>query len=411
MDRKESSITVAEELILKKYLPASVTVGTANGYAGGFKKWTDYIDSLPQDVCNSRFLEDVGDDGQRAKRVVLFMADLYEKGFRDEQISRAVTCVSFQFGVEGVPSDFFKQAIIARARKAGVRSTDEARELEESRTSKVKLPLCIEMVWSVRETLWVESDWSAQGMDLKAIWLVICLGFDSGPRIGNLTLKDGKDKEDHCVRAGHLAFTIVEPVTGLESGIKGGPLVTEFLKRKDVQRSMVLWVDIVYVTHKTANKVKTTIKHPKKLARETEKESQVFDDLLSWFIYSGVQEKDELLTRVDPASGRRKVVIRKDVNAVIKTTAQRFGLPAENFSCKSLRSGFGTHAKANGMSEVDMNERGGWAAGSTVLGRHYARDMHSKGAFALSVSATGVQNHGLSEIRRMLPACSSLPGK
>jgi hypothetical protein len=236
MDSMESSITVAEELILKSYLPASVTIGTAKGYAGGFKKWTDYIDSLPQDVCKSYFLEDVENDGQRAKRVVLFMADLYEKGFRDEQISRAVTSVSFQFGVEGVSSDFFKQAIIARARKAGVRSTDEARELQESRTSSVKLPLCLEMVWSVRETLWVESDWSAKGMDMKVIWLVICLGFDSGPRIGNLTLKDGKDKEDHCVRAGHLAFTIVEPVTGLESRIKGGPLVTEFLKRQDVQR-------------------------------------------------------------------------------------------------------------------------------------------------------------------------------
>lgn len=193
--------------------------------------------------------------------------------------------------------------------------------------------------------------------------------------------------------------------------IKGGPLMKDFLSRQEVNKSMVLWVDIIYVTHKTANKVKTTVKHPKKLARETEQESQVLDDLLSWLVYPRVQESDELLARIDLASGLRKVVIRKDVSAVIKMTAERFGLPSENFSCKSLRSGFNTHAKANGMSEADVNQRGGWAAGSTVPGRHYARDMHSKGAFALSVSANGSQNHGIGEIRRMLPALSSRPGK
>jgi hypothetical protein len=240
---------------------------------------------------------------------------------------------------------------------------------------------------------------------------VISLGFDSGPRIGNLTLKDGKDREDHCVRAGHLAFTIVDPRLGVESRIKGGPLVTDFLNRRDVHLSMILYIDIIYVTHKTANKVKTTTKHPKKLARETEQESQVLDDLLAWFMHSGVQEEDELLTRLDPSTGSRKVVIRKDVSAVIKETAESFGLPAENFSNKSLRSDFGTHAKANGMSEVDLNQRGGWAKGSTVPARHYARDMHSKGAFALAVSTSGLQNHGINEIRRMLPARSSLPGK
>ena len=82
----------------------------------------------------------------------------------------------------------------------------------------------------------------------------------------------------------------------------------------------------------------------------------------------------------------------------------------KNFSCKSLRSGFGTHAKANGMSDCDRINRGGWAEGSTVPSRHYVRDMHSRGAFALSVSSSAVQKHGITEMRRMLPARSARTG-
>ena len=45
-------------------------------------------------------------------------------------------------------------------------------------------------------------------MDSRAIWLAVCLGFDSGLRIGNLALKDGKSREDHCIRAAHLASSL-----------------------------------------------------------------------------------------------------------------------------------------------------------------------------------------------------------
>jgi hypothetical protein len=58
---------------------------------------------------------------------------------------------------------------------------------------------------------WEGRNWLADGMDSKAISLTVDLAFDFGPRIGNLTLKDGPQAEDHCIRAGHAAFTIVDP--------------------------------------------------------------------------------------------------------------------------------------------------------------------------------------------------------
>ena len=83
----------------------------------------------------------------------------------------------------------------------------------------------------------------------------------------------------------------------------------------------------------------------------------VLNDLLEWFEHSSVTEGDELLTRYS-LEGTRKVVIRKDVRPAIKEAVSEMGLPSEHFSTKSLRSGFSTHASANGMSGVEVNNRG-----------------------------------------------------
>jgi hypothetical protein len=407
-----STITEEEEIAIKKYLPNSVTAGTANGYASGFKKWLDYLESLPDHIRSDVYLEHVKDDRERAKRVVLYMAYLFEaKGQRDEQISKAITCLAYYFTVEGVSTAFLSSSLISRGRKAGVRSTEEARALEEKRTDSVKLPVFLDLVWQVRKTCWEGKDWSAKGMDSKALWLAIGLAFDSGPRISNVTLKDGKTAEDHCIRAGHAAFTIVDPVSGVLSRVKGGPLLATFLSRQDVNYSMVKSVDLVFMSSKTSRKVKSVIKEPKTIARGTWMESTVLDDILAWVHYSCVKEDDELLTRYCSVTGNRKVVIRKDVTLALKQAADAFGLPIKHFSTKSLRSGFGTHAKANGMSSSDVNMRGGWAEGSIIPDKHYVRKMHSQGAFALSLSASGDQMHGIDEIRRMLPAVSNSSSK
>lgn len=409
---RSSNVTEEEEAAIRIFLPNSVTLGTADNYSAAFKKWNEYLGSLSGHLKSDLYLEKVPDDYERSKRVVLFMVYLYtEKGLRDEQINRAVTGVAFQFSVAGLPTDFFRSEIVSRARKAGVRSTTEARALEVKRLASVKLPVFLELVWKVRDMYWVEKQWDAKGMDSKAIWLIIALGFDSGPRISNLTLRDGKRREDHCIRAGHTAFIVNDPASKMEYRIKGGPMLANFLNRADVKFSDVRSVDLTYITSKTSKKVKSVVTHPKTIARESIEESTVLDDLLSWIQLSGVLEEDELMTRYDPKNGVRKVVIRKVVKKAIQAAALFFGLPIEHFSCKSLRSGFGTHAKANGMSSSDVNQRGGWAKGSTVPEEHYVRDMHSRGALALSTSACGSQRHGIDEIRRMLPALSVVSSK
>lgn len=390
-------------MLIKKFLSRSVTTGTAHGYMLGVRKWHEYLAFLGTESDPGQFMEKISGQHEKAKRIVLFMAYLYmNNGMRDEQIKKVVTSIAYMFEIEGKDASFFDSAIISRGRKASIRSIEECSAHENTRAANTILPICLDIVFAVRLEYWVNQEWDAKGMDKKAIWLAICLGFDSGLRIGNLTKKDGHNGADHCIRAGSLSFRVMDPITKTERRIKGGPMAANFISRKDVTLNMVLSVDMIYVTSKTSRKVKSLIDNPKTISRESEEESTVLDDLCLWVVHSKVQEEDELLTRYSD-TGRRKVVIRKDVRNAIKSAVKGVGLPPKHFSTKSLRSGFGTHAIANGMDVQEMKVRGGWVKDSDVPERFYVRNMNSRGALALSSSKSGTQRHGIKEIQRMLP--------
>jgi hypothetical protein len=399
-------ISENDNKILTDFLGRSVTIGTAKSYQIGIKKWKAYLDTLDEDYHPGEYLERLDDPHEKAQRIVLFMAYLYiSEGDRDEQIKKAVTSVAYMFEVKGLSTSFIHVALVTRGRAATSRSSEECREHEEKRGENVILPICLSIVLEIRQQYWESQDWDMKGMDKRGIWLAICLSFDSGLRIGNLTKKDGPDGADHSIRAGQLNFLVKDPEKEIEMRLKGGPAMTKFLKRKDVTLDMVYSVDMIYVTSKTSRKVKSMVENPRTLSRRTEVEGMVLNDLLLWFVYSLVQEEDELLTRYS-CTGSRKVVIRKDVRTAIKLAVRGANLPPKNFSTKSLRSGFGTHVIANGMGPEEMKSRGGWVINSDVPNNHYIRHMHSRGALALSTSGSGVQMHGVEEIKRMLPPVS-----
>ena len=86
----------------------------------------------------------------------------------------------------------------------------------------------------MRTKYWEERNWTVPDIDKRAIWLAVALGFDSGPRIGNITEKDGKNGPDHCIRAKHCLFLVADPTTSTERQIEGvwstaGPRTSELL--------------------------------------------------------------------------------------------------------------------------------------------------------------------------------------
>ena len=400
-------ISKEEELRIKEFLKRSVTVGTEKGYASGIKKWKEYLQTLPSEFHPGDYLEALDNDERKSKRVVLYMAHLYlNVGWRGEQVRKAVTCLTYHFEIAGLSSTFLRLAIVSRGKSAAGRNTEEARSREEEKAAHSILPVCMDVILSVREKYWENQNWDNRGKDSKAIWLAVALAFDSGARIGNLTLKDGKDREDHCIRAKHVSYLVTNPTDGKEYRIQGGEEISQYLKRNDVNNSLVIEANMIYMTSKTSKSGSANLQEPKTLGRNSHEESQLLDDLLDWIKHNNVVADEELLTRHGD-NGSRRVVKRKDVRQAIKEAVGAFGLPEDRFSTRSLRSGFGTHAQANGLEEREIHARGGWAANSKVPEKHYIRRMHNRGAFAIPASASGRQMHGLGEIQRMLPVQAS----
>ena len=388
--------------MLKQFLSRSVTVSTAQGYLSGIKKWKEYLISLVNNFPGY-YLENVKDDHDKGKRVVLYMAYLYLSfGLREEQIKRLVTGIVFYFDIEGIPTAFFALAIVSRGRAAVGRTIPEARVFEEERAKRAILPVCLDIVMAMRTKYWEGKSWAVPDIDKRAIWLAVALGFDSGPRIGNVTKKDGKNGPDHCIRAKHCLFLAIDPATSTEIRIEGGLELAKFLEQPQVTTENIVSVDLYYLSSKTSRKVKSVVRHPKHLARRSAVEEIVLNDLLHWILHSGVKGDDELLSRYCD-KGRKKTVIRKDVRYAIKDTVLEMGLPPNSFSNKSLRSGFSSHVIANGMGDDEMKRGGGWTATSQVPNNHYTHQMRDRGALALATSETGCQSLGMPEIRRMLP--------
>jgi hypothetical protein len=107
-------------------------------------------------------------------------------------------------------------------------SNDEKKVAAELLTLRRGLPMSMGMVWLLRDQYWRSSKWDCEGMDRMITWLGVALGFDSGPRVCNLTLarkprkgtKNPRVLPDHCIRAKHVCFTVL--VNGVELEAIGG---------------------------------------------------------------------------------------------------------------------------------------------------------------------------------------------
>jgi hypothetical protein len=201
------------------------------------------------------------------------------------------TSVAYMLEVKGLNTSFINVALVTRGRAASSRSS-ECRQYEEKRGESVILLISLSIVLGIGQQYWENQDWTMKGMDNRGIWLAICLTFDSGLRIGNLTKQDGPGGADHSIRAGQVNFLVMDPEKGIEMRmrIKGGAAMTNFLKRTDVALNMVYSADMIYITSKTSRKVKSMVENPRTLSRRTDVEGMVMNDLLFFL-------QDELLTR------------------------------------------------------------------------------------------------------------------
>ena len=226
------------------------------------------------------------------------------------------------------------------------------------------LPLGMEAVLKLRNNLWLKSSWgSREGMNAKGVWIAIGLGFDSGSRISNLTLPDGKNGADHCIRAGDVKLTVLNRTSGANLTVSAG---NEFRRSAISPGAEVTFASMTYWTSQTKNETVT-------LDAKDHGDLLLLNDLVEWTINSKVESDDPFTTRY--WHGTKRTVIRKEVREAIKRVCSQLGLPQKHFSTRSLRSGFATHYKKCHGDTEHRNVRGGWAPGSMVPDNNYDFDV------------------------------------
>ena len=117
-----------------------------------------------------------------------------------------------------------------------------------------------------------------------------------------------------------------------------------------------------------------TISFTHTLARRSECEAAVLEDLCLWVARSGVKGKDELTIRYPLAGDHvhsRKVLTAKEYGSIMSWLATQESLPVSTFSSKNARIGYTTTGVLDGLSREEINEGGGWVKGSNVPARSY----------------------------------------
>jgi hypothetical protein len=190
---KEYTVSQGEEEGMRGFLAGSVLASSAQTYGPGWTKWLEYLVTLGPGSHLGEAMQQVEGPYAKAQRLVLYYRHLYCKGRRSEQLTAAISALRYHLGVRGVDTDFFDSPLAVIGRKSGKRSVEEKRTWEESIKRTSILPLGLEAVLQTRGELWSASSWkSAEGLDKRALWIAIGLGFDGGGRISNLSAPDRK---------------------------------------------------------------------------------------------------------------------------------------------------------------------------------------------------------------------------
>ena len=388
---------------MERAVARSVTEGTKDGYGASWKKWMVFLGTIEKVRRPAEFLQSEQSDEDRVTWLCLFVDHLYTvEGMREAtRVARVLSGVRFQWKSNSIPDSFFDSKALVAVKRGTNRTPDEARE-EAMRVADTEIkPVCVEIMVQMRKTLWVETRWDVTGSDKKAIWIAAGVAFDSGLRPCNVRGKDGKKAMDHCIRANHFRFEVVNEA-GQKEILCGGEQIRSFLMQAPDCVKRVLGAEYVVLTTKTSSTTSLT-KGVKKLGRGSSLETELLEDLCEFNLRSGVRGDDPFTARYCPL-GRRKVPTNKDLTAAIKDAVGFFGLPKANFSAKSLRSGFASLMTAVEADRQHLAERGGWSARSTVPEGHYIYTAR-RGAMAASVKDGEVLGGGVEGIRKMF-----LPG-
>ena len=364
------------------FLRRSVGLGTQKTYRSLLKSW-----QLFRGRSGNVWLAGYSNEAK-----VLLVVQFCEWLVRVEErrgaaVAERISALGTELEIRGHGVEWLKDLRVVRAKKAAAFTVAEIKAGMRKKKD-TKLPLSGSMVRDAKSFLWTQS-WGVEQMLRKAAWLSLCLGMDSGLRVSQFTVAE-PGAEDHCICVMDCQFMI------RGGGMRpGGRQLWRTLRSKGA--SWILGCDLDFVTHKKVKVIKGGVTL-KTIERRSEWERVFLDCFVEWLVRADAEGEDELFT---VRTGRSIATLRrKEVNVVIKEVAVANGLPAKNFSSKSLRGGFSTQCDREGVSRGVSNVRGMWAQGSRVQEGHYLSQVGGEGVMAMG---TG-KEMSVTELRRLAQA-------
>jgi hypothetical protein len=291
---------------------------------------------------------------------------------------------------------FFEDSLTTGARTACRLSTDELRQIQRTGKGNDKLPVCWEMLSTMRDTHWTSCNWDYPDIDKRMTAMGALLAYELANRGGEATTVGGS-AENHTIYNEQCAFRLEEPVI-IDGEPHTGFLAGSAEFRQWVTLSNVVSCEIGVASHKTGA---VACHNVKVIARGNERESELLDDLFEWCVRSGSTSQEPLLSRwvFTGQEVTHKKLTPKMMANLVKSTAEGLGLDGREFANHSLRKGAVTQMRRSGCRREETNSRGNYAKDSVLVDTVYNHDNTGRGPTGAS-SAAGSQDLTVADVRR-----------
>jgi hypothetical protein len=387
---RSSIISDENQKAIFKFLKTSVQPSTNRKYD---LQWGWFEEFMRENGSADPFMRDLTQQ-EKAAMISLFMISRYMKGKRGKAATAATAAIRLRFSQEMLDTSFLDSTVVSTARSACLLNPEELRERRSSApASTVKLPVCEEIIMSIRERLIVNRTWSDSDMSLNMLYCGVMYGFEFAARVSEYTEAE-KGDTDHCVRTDDLTFAVEGP-EGYFSIV--GSAISELTPAEAGEAfKNVSECNVRGVT--TKGKVTAKSKH---ISRRSPEESLYLDDLIRFMVHARAKGSEELFS-FRKSNGRRVVLTGRSVRDEIKSTCASHGLDEKYFSAHSLRKGAITHMRSQGTSVDDRLDRGNYAPNSRVMSLTYDQSV-GLGPLG-SNGLEGGRKPTIRDVERLLPA-------
>jgi hypothetical protein len=132
---------------------------------------------------------------------------VYDQQKRGKAASAATAAIRLRFSQEMLDTAFLDSVMMSTARSACLLNPEELRlRWSSAPASAVKLPVCEEVISSMRERLVENRTWKDPDMKLSMLHCGVMFGFELAARLGEYTEAE-TGSTDHCVRTDDATFS------------------------------------------------------------------------------------------------------------------------------------------------------------------------------------------------------------